>query len=78
MRWLWDEKCQLQKRYQPFNIGRLKEIAARCVNANSCTSMTKLPEGSFNKAILLTMDNGVPVVARIPNSYLPPESSSKE
>ncbi|KAK2810350.1 hypothetical protein FQN50_003081 [Emmonsiellopsis sp. PD_5] len=72
-RWLWDEKSQLHKRHQPFNVDRLKEVAATCANANTCVSMTKLPEGSFNKAFLLTMDNGAQVVARIPNPYLPPK-----
>lgn len=72
-RWIWDEKSQLQKRYQAFNVERLKEIAASCANANSCASMTKLPEGSFNKVFRLTMDNGVQVVTRILNPYLPPK-----
>jgi lysyl-tRNA synthetase class 2 len=33
--------------------------------------MIKLPEGSHNKCFLLTMDNGIQVVARIPNPFLP-------
>ncbi|KAI2038307.1 Phosphotransferase enzyme [Ophidiomyces ophidiicola] len=71
-RWLWDEANQLRKRYQPFNVQQLKDIAASSVNAATCTQMVKLPEGAYNKAFLLTMDNGVQIVARIPNPYLPP------
>ncbi|KAI9731010.1 MAG: hypothetical protein M1834_005471 [Cirrosporium novae-zelandiae] len=70
-RWLWDEANQLRKRSQPFNIEMLKETAARSVNASSCISMAKLPEGSDNRVFLLTMGNGVQVVAKIPNPYLP-------
>ncbi|KAM5474969.1 Phosphotransferase enzyme [Microsporum audouinii] len=71
-RWLWDEETQLQKRSQRFNIRQLQERAVRCASASSCTSMVKLQEGLYNKAFLLSMDNGVQVVARIPNPYLPP------
>ncbi|PYI35690.1 phosphotransferase enzyme family protein [Aspergillus indologenus CBS 114.80] len=70
-RWLWDEAAQLRKRYQPFNIEALKQAAARSVNAEVCVKLTKLPEGSYNKAFLLTMDNDVQVIAKIPNPYIP-------
>ena len=69
-RWLWDEAAQLLKRYQPFNTEELKKTAARAVNAKFCVNITKLPEGSYNKVFLLTLDNGVQVIARIPNPYL--------
>ncbi|KMU75157.1 hypothetical protein CISG_10367 [Coccidioides immitis RMSCC 3703] len=70
-RWLWDEAAQLRKRYQPFNVEELKQTAARSVNAEFCVKITKLPEGSYNKAFLLTMDNDVQVIAKIPNPYIP-------
>ncbi|KKK14208.1 phosphotransferase enzyme family protein [Aspergillus ochraceoroseus] len=70
-RWLWDEAAQLRKRYQPFNVEELKETAARSVNAKFCVKLTKLPEGSYNKAFLLTMDNELQVIAKIPNPYIP-------
>ncbi|KAK2760891.1 hypothetical protein FQN54_002131 [Arachnomyces sp. PD_36] len=75
-RWLWDEANQLRRRYQPFDIEQLKQTAAKSVNAKSCISMTKLSEGSYNKAFSLIMDNGVQVVARIPNPYLPQRVST--
>ncbi|EEP81758.1 hypothetical protein UREG_06623 [Uncinocarpus reesii 1704] len=71
-RWLWDEANQFRKRYQPFDIQKLKGKAAECVNAASCTRMIKLTEGAYNKAFLLTIDNGVQVVARIPNPFIHP------
>ncbi|PYI11943.1 phosphotransferase enzyme family protein [Aspergillus sclerotiicarbonarius CBS 121057] len=70
-RWLWDEATQLRKRYQPFNVNELKETAARSVNAKSCVKITKLPEGAYNKTFLLVMDDGVEVIAKIPNPYIP-------
>ncbi|KAL6233340.1 hypothetical protein BDW75DRAFT_193391 [Aspergillus navahoensis] len=70
-RWLWDEAAQLRKRYQPFNVEELKQTAARSVDAEFCVKITKLPEGSYNKTFLLTMDNDVQVIAKIPNPYIP-------
>ncbi|TVY42581.1 Altered inheritance of mitochondria protein, mitochondrial [Lachnellula occidentalis] len=35
--------------------------------ARSCTKVLKCIEGQFNKAFLMTMDNGVEVLAKIPN-----------
>ncbi|KAK2882676.1 hypothetical protein FQN49_000108 [Arthroderma sp. PD_2] len=65
-RWLWDEEAQLQKRYKWFNVPELKRIAAQAVGANSCISITKFPQGTWNKVLELTMDNGVTVSARLP------------
>ncbi|KAL3477205.1 kinase-like domain-containing protein [Aspergillus californicus] len=70
-RWLWNEASQLLKRYQPFNVQELKETAARSVNEKCCVEITKLPEGSYNKTFLLTMDNDMQVIAKIPNPYIP-------
>ncbi|KAJ0421406.1 phosphotransferase enzyme family protein [Aspergillus carlsbadensis] len=70
-RWLWDEASQLRKRYQRFNVEELKRAAARAVNADFCTRITKLPEGAYNKTFLLAMDNDVDVIAKIPNPYIP-------
>ncbi|GAT22169.1 phosphotransferase enzyme family protein [Aspergillus luchuensis] len=69
-RWLWDEAAQLRKRYQPFNVEELKKAAARSVDAKHCVNLTKLPEGSYNKTFLLTMDNDVEVIAKVPNPYV--------
>lgn len=66
-RWLWDEEEQLLNRYKVFNVPELQRIAAESVGANLCVSMTKLGEGNYNKVFRLAMDNGLAVIARIPN-----------
>ncbi|KDB26353.1 hypothetical protein H109_01821 [Trichophyton interdigitale MR816] len=37
------------------------------VGASYCISVKKYPDGMFNKAFVLTMDNGREVVAKVPN-----------
>ncbi|PYH64433.1 phosphotransferase family protein [Aspergillus vadensis CBS 113365] len=66
-RWLWDEKQQLQERYREFNILELQKIAIQASSSESCLSIAKIGEGSYNKSFKLIMDNGKTVVARIPN-----------
>ncbi|PGH03426.1 hypothetical protein AJ80_08674 [Polytolypa hystricis UAMH7299] len=72
-RWLWDEERQLRDRYTLFNVLELQRIAARCVGANKCVSMTKLAEGSFNKTFRLMMDNGSAAIARLPHPIAGPK-----
>lgn len=66
-RWLWDEAAQFSRRFVRFNVAELAQIAARSVGASSCVEIKKVPEGNFNKAFLLTMDDGNEVIAKIPN-----------
>ena len=66
-RWLWDEDQQLEERFRVFNVPELQRVAAESVGAATCTEMTKLGEGGFNKVFLLKLDNGSTVIARIPN-----------
>ncbi|OJI83259.1 hypothetical protein ASPTUDRAFT_124561, partial [Aspergillus tubingensis CBS 134.48] len=59
----------LAARYREFNLDNLLEAAylstdykgARCVKVSKCV------EGQYNKAFVLTMDNGEQLVARLPN-----------
>ncbi|RDH34494.1 hypothetical protein BDQ94DRAFT_158901 [Aspergillus welwitschiae] len=46
---------------------RLARIAAEWMGATHCTSIQKYPDGMFNKAFLMSMDNGREVVAKVPN-----------
>ncbi|OJD14839.1 hypothetical protein AJ78_04843 [Emergomyces pasteurianus Ep9510] len=65
-RWLVNEKRQLAKRYIEFNVDNLCNLAASIFNNSSrCVEITKM-EGNFNKALLLTMDDGNKVIAKIP------------
>lgn len=66
-RWLWDEEQQLLDRYRVFDAGELQRVAARSVEANACLDIKKCGEGGYNKVFGLTMDNGMVVIARIPN-----------
>lgn len=66
-RWLWDEEHQLTRRRIRFNVTGLRELAASAVGSHACVGLRKLSEGSFNKAFLLTMDDGREVVAKLPN-----------
>lgn len=67
-RWLWAEEDRLQERYKKFNVAGLKRLAAEAVGARSCVSIFKLAEAGFNKIFRLSMDDGLAVIARIPNS----------
>ncbi|KAB8257898.1 kinase-like domain-containing protein [Aspergillus pseudonomiae] len=47
-------------------------LAAQSVGADTCTAMTKLAEGSFNKTFRLELDNGSSVIASIPHPIAGP------
>ncbi|RAH85894.1 hypothetical protein BO86DRAFT_329879 [Aspergillus japonicus CBS 114.51] len=67
-RWLWNETQQLRSRYRPFDLPALIRIAEQAAGNNAvCATIAKLPEGSFNKALLVTMRNGRELVIKIPN-----------
>ncbi|KAM5444027.1 Phosphotransferase enzyme [Microsporum ferrugineum] len=68
-RWLFNETQQLKARYVQFNINALTAAAAKSVGQeeSSCIKVEKLPEGNFNKSLLITMANGSQVIARVPN-----------
>ncbi len=50
-----------------FHVEELARLAAQSVGAKTCVSIEKYPDGMHNKAMLLTMDDGAQVVARVPN-----------
>ncbi|KAJ5542923.1 hypothetical protein N7535_005345 [Penicillium sp. DV-2018c] len=65
-RWLVDEKAQQQLRYVEFDLDSLCRLAAaHFSDTTKCVRVVKL-EGSFNKALLLTMDDGNEVIAKVP------------
>jgi len=67
-RWLWNEPSQLQRRYLKFNIAPLIHAAEKALGHGAkCVEMTKLPEGNFNKTLLLEMEDGREVIAKLPN-----------
>lgn len=57
----------MSQRYVRFNVNELARCAAEAVGARSCVGISKYPDGMYNKSMLLTMDNGSRVVAKVPN-----------
>ncbi|KAG6020783.1 hypothetical protein E4U40_005847 [Claviceps sp. LM458 group G5] len=66
-RFVRDEEHELALRRREFNVGELARRAARAVQADRCLSIKKFTDGMYNRALLLSMDNGKEVVAKIPN-----------
>ncbi|KAG4444105.1 hypothetical protein IFR05_000458 [Cadophora sp. M221] len=68
-RWLSDEPEKLTVRYRKFDLDALLDVAVKTADggARSCIKVLKCIEGQFNKAFLMTMDNGAEVLAKIPN-----------
>ncbi|KAG6145111.1 hypothetical protein E4U50_005340 [Claviceps purpurea] len=66
-RFVRDEEHEFAQRRREFNVGELARRAARVVQADRCLSIKKYPDGMYNRILLLSMDNGEEVVAKIPN-----------
>ena len=62
-----DEAENLRRREIRFDLNKLAEVAADSVGAARCVSIKKYPDGMFNKAFLMFMDDGREVVAKVPN-----------
>jgi len=66
-RFVMDEGNEMSRRHVEFNVDELARIAAAAVAAEHCVSIKKFPDGMYNKALLLTMNDGTEAVAKIPN-----------
>jgi len=66
-RFLIDEAERLRKRETWFDMNKLASIAAESVGSAQCIRIRKYPDGMFNKAYLMTMNDGKQVVAKVPN-----------
>ena len=62
-----DETENLRKREIRFELNKLASVAADAVGAAQCISIKKYPDGMFNKAFLMSMEDGQEVVAKVPN-----------
>ncbi|KLJ08587.1 hypothetical protein EMPG_15980 [Blastomyces silverae] len=73
-RWIFNEEKEVARRYRKFDLQKLIEVAIDTAGdgAQSCTKVLKCVEGLHNKALLLTMDNGKEVFAKLPNSNAGP------
>ncbi|KAJ5375106.1 Aminoglycoside phosphotransferase [Penicillium concentricum] len=56
-----------------FNLAKPVKIATQATGSISCVEVQKLPEGNFNKVLLLTMNDGKEVIAKLPNSNAGPQ-----
>ena len=66
-RFVANEKHEMSQRYTRYDIHALGRVAAAAVGSKSCLTIDKYPDSMFNKALLLTMEDGKQVVAKIPN-----------
>ena len=66
-RFVANEQHEMSQRYVRFNLDELARLAAEAVGSRFCVSIEKYPDGMYNKALLLTMDDGTQAVAKIPN-----------
>jgi hypothetical protein len=57
----------MAQRYIPFNLEALVAVAARAIGSDRCVAVEKLPDGNYNKTLLLTMNDGAQAVAKLPN-----------
>ncbi|EGC46751.1 phosphotransferase enzyme family protein [Histoplasma capsulatum var. duboisii H88] len=66
-RFIVDEAENLRKREIRFDLNKLTRVAANSVGAARCVAVKKHPDGMFNKAFLMSMDDGREVIAKVPN-----------
>ncbi|KAK2808766.1 hypothetical protein FQN50_004438 [Emmonsiellopsis sp. PD_5] len=66
-RFVYDGEQQLAQQTRRFNMNALAEIAAKATGAGHCIKVEKCPDGMYNRAFILTMDNGMQVVGKVPN-----------
>jgi hypothetical protein len=72
-RWIYNEREQLKARRIIFSVEGLKSAAAKALGVPNSFDMTKLGEGLFNRAFLLSNSDGPDVVARLPTSVAGPK-----
>lgn len=61
-----NEEHEVGQRYVRFNVHELGRLAAEAVGSKSCINITKSPDDMYNKTFLLTMDDGVEAIAKLP------------
>jgi hypothetical protein len=77
-RYVYNEKKRLAERYIEFDIEALKLIAAESVGRQKVSHMKKLAEGGFNRVFLLTLDDGLEVIVKIPYPLTAPRHFTTE
>lgn len=65
-RFLVNEEYELAKRYSPFNVDALCRTVSSLPSVNSPVCQVVKKEGGYNKALLMTTENGRMVIAKVP------------
>ncbi|TVY34687.1 Altered inheritance of mitochondria protein, mitochondrial [Lachnellula occidentalis] len=65
-RYVCNETVEVALRQVRFDMNELARIAARAIGSQRCVTVEKYPDGTFNKAFLMTMEDGKEVVAKVP------------
>lgn len=71
-RFIHDEAQQLADRYVSFHVAGLQSSAASACGAQRAVGIRKFSEGAWNKDVILALDNGMEVVARLSTRIAPP------
>ncbi|KAL4911120.1 hypothetical protein BDW74DRAFT_164743 [Aspergillus multicolor] len=66
-RFVVNETQNLRQREIRYDMNRLAKVAADSVGAARCIAIKKYPDGMFNKAFLMSMDDGQEAVAKVPS-----------
>lgn len=48
-------------------MNKLAHLSAKAVGSQACVTIEKYPDRIFSKAYLMTMEDGMQVVAKVPN-----------
>ncbi|PGH15601.1 hypothetical protein AJ80_05465 [Polytolypa hystricis UAMH7299] len=75
-RFLVNEKHEKSKRYAKFDLDALCTLVSSLPSISSPISKIDKMEGGFNKALLMTVENGKEVVAKIPYPNVVPSEYS--
>lgn len=66
-RFVRDEASEMKRRSIHFDVDELGRVGATAVGSAACVNIEKYPDGMFNKTFVLTMNDGIQVVAKLPN-----------
>ena len=58
-RFVRNERQEMAQRSVRFNMRELGRLAATVMGSEACISIEKYPDGMYNKALLMTMNDGV-------------------
>ncbi|KAI9844752.1 MAG: Phosphotransferase enzyme [Sclerophora amabilis] len=72
-RYLYNEKLRLAERYVEFDLAALQRVLEERVGHGQISKIEKFAEGGFNRVFLATMEDGHPVIVKIPYSVTVPK-----